>query len=139
MTVELKIKSIHLGEEAKIIKRHERAMKAKAKWLRNNAQAENAAKTAKILSNLHEHRVKDVRNENRATFLARAYLENRAYATVEQKRLVNKEQIFTNIILPRVVKMVNKYGEQTVTLADIVKWTLVSTTVEEKVMQAEAA
>jgi hypothetical protein len=50
----------------------------------------------------------DVRNENRATFLARAYLEGRPYKSVEQK--IHDVVVMRCYILPRMFEMVNKYG-----------------------------
>ena len=60
---------------------------------------------------LNNHRKWDVRNENRATFLARAYLEGTTYSSVEQKRKPENEYKFNTFIIPRVVAMVAKYGK----------------------------
>ena len=59
---------------------------------------------------MNHHRRWDVRNENRATFLARAYLQGKFYSTVEQKRKPENEYKFQVYIVPRIVAMVNKYG-----------------------------
>lgn len=106
MSIELKIKSKHLAEEAKIIRFEERRQKARNKQL---------------YFSLRSHRRWDVRNENRATFLARAYLAGKAYSVVEQKT-TRGTYIIEAIIAPRVLAMVNKYGETTVTKADILNW-----------------
>lgn len=105
MSIELKIKSKHLSEEAKIIRFEERKLKAKNKpafW------------------SLRQHRTWDVRNENRATFLARAFLAGKAYNSVEHK--VHSMYKLEYIIAPRVVAMVNKYGTEQKTKADILNW-----------------
>ena len=65
---------------------------------------------------LSKHRKWDVRNENRATFLARAYIEGAAYSSVEQKRKPENEYKFNAFIIPRVVAMVAKYGKNKMSL-----------------------
>jgi hypothetical protein len=105
MSIELKIKSKHLTEEAKIIRFEERKQKAKNKpafW------------------SLRQHRTWDVRNENRATFLARAFLDGRAYKSVEVK--IHSSNKLVVVIVPRVLAMVNKYGDKQITREDIFKW-----------------
>jgi hypothetical protein len=105
MCVELKIKSKHLSEEAKIIRFEEEKLRHKNR--------------DKFFS-LREHRKLDVRNENRATFLARAFLAGKAYKTVERK--VHDLPKLYYSILPRVLAMVNKYGTARLTKQDIVDW-----------------
>jgi hypothetical protein len=118
MSIELKIKSKHLSEEAKIIRFEERKLKRQIDWQRNN----NIEPTLLRLTyhNIKEHRRIDVRNENRATFLARAYLAGRKYDEIEKKRHDDNTLIgITN----RIVDMVNKYGKGVkVTREDIYKW-----------------
>lgn len=106
MSIELKIKSKHLTEEAKIIRFEERRQKARNKALYNS---------------LRSHRRWEVRNENRATFLARAFLAGKAYKTVEQKT-TRGNYILEMIIAPRVLAMVNKYGVDKLSKADILNW-----------------
>lgn len=105
MCVELKIKSKHLSVEAKIIRFEEEKLRNRDK--------------AKFFS-LREHRKLDVRNENRATFLARALLAGKAYKTVERK--VHDLPKLYYSILPRVLVMANKYGSVKMTKQDIVDW-----------------
>ena len=57
---------------------------------------------------IRTHRIKDVRHENRATFLARDFLSGKTYESVEQKRKC--EWTFRVLIFPRFVSMVVKYG-----------------------------
>ena len=106
MSIELKIKSKHLGLEAKVIKHEENKMKKQIRW-----QSDHGTADYHLISqyqSIHNHRVLDVRNENRATFLARAYLAGRPYKTVEQK--IHDMTVLKCNILPRVFEMVNKYG-----------------------------
>lgn len=114
MTIELKIKTKHLSEEAKIIRFEERKLLKQLRYFRKIGTA-NRENNAYLVArwnhfNLQQHRKIDVRNENRASYLARAFLEGKAYSTIEQKRKPEKEDVFIGVILPRVLKMVQKYG-----------------------------
>jgi hypothetical protein len=60
---------------------------------------------------LHSHRIINVRDENRATFLARAYIEGTPYLEAENNRKRDKEYHFKYAILPRVTAMVVSYGK----------------------------
>jgi len=116
MSIKLKIKSKHLSEEARIIRFEERKQ---LKKLRRNIEAHKASgmngeyqvwkdKHWQTLDCLMRHRKFDVRNEQRATFLARAYLAGIPYNKVEQSR--KDKDLFSCHILPRVYRMVVKYG-----------------------------
>jgi hypothetical protein len=59
---------------------------------------------------IRQHRVEDVRWESRATHLARAFLKDKAYASVESSRKPEKEFHFRTKVLPRVKALVKKYG-----------------------------
>jgi hypothetical protein len=115
MSIELKIKSKHLSEEARIIRFEERKLLKAADRARKAHKATGAnepykdTKYSKFKS-IQQHRCTDVRNENRATFLARAYLAGVPYTSVEQKRKACKQLTFINVVIPRVCDMVNKYG-----------------------------
>ena len=120
MTIELKIKSKHLSEEAKII-RHEERKLLKGIDYRRSIHKESGNNTEykvyddKAFSSyisLNHHRKWDVRNENRATFLARAYIAGVPYNSVEQKRKEDKEHTFKQFIFPRICAMVVKYGKR---------------------------
>ena len=157
MSVELRIKSKHLSIEAQIIRFEECKLKKQVRWSINQHLATGSNDAANLHNipaygsyvSLNHHRRWDVRNENRATFLARAYIEGCAYASVEAKRKPENEYRFKTYILPRVVSMVAKYGKSKVPLkiyvrgqgnidnpelaklkADILTW---STTSEAKV------
>lgn len=118
MSLELKIKSKHLSEEARIIRFEEHKLKHQIDWYIRKHKETGSNEPADLYEfkpyhqrrNLHEHRVKDVRRENRATFLARAYISGSSYINVEAKRKPEREFEFQQFILPRVVNMVAKYG-----------------------------
>lgn len=106
MSIELKIKSKHLSLEAKVIRFEEHKLKKQIRWM-SSRQALPPEFEMKYQS-IHNHRVWNVRNENRATYLARAYLAGKSYRSVEHKR--KDDVVFNCYILPRVFEMVNKYG-----------------------------
>ena len=106
MSVELKIKSKHLGEEARIIRFEERKFRKQVDWLKTHQQTYDKEHTT--MMSLKQHRRWDVRNENRATFLARTYLAGKDYKTVEHK--CNDLVVLRCYIFPRLCEMVNKYG-----------------------------
>lgn len=122
MSVELKIKSKHLSVEAQIIRFEECKLKKQVRWTINQHLASGSNDAANLRSipaygsyvSLNHHRRWDVRNENRATFLARAYIDGCAYASIEAKRKPENEYRFKTYILPRVVSMVAKYGKSKV-------------------------
>ena len=105
MSIELKIKSKHLSLEAQVIRFEENKLKKKIAWMKIHQKNDNFLH--KTRQSLNAHRRWDVRNENRATYLARAFIQGRPYTGVEKKR---KDQgVFNQYILPRVVSMVIKY------------------------------
>jgi hypothetical protein len=106
MSVELKIKSKHLSEEARIIRFEERKVKNQMNWHKDRQQP--FEKEASLYRSLSTHRRWEVRNENRATFLARAYLAGKEYKTIENK--CHDPMVLRAYILPRVCVLVNKYG-----------------------------
>ena len=130
MTIELKIKNKHLSEEARIIRFEEQKLK---KQLRSDisyhiSQGHNGkfncwdSRAYRDYYSLNNHRRWDVRNENRATFLARAFIEGKPYKSVESWRKPENEYTFSVFIIPRVLAMVNKYGDKSVTKDLIVLW-----------------
>lgn len=120
MSIELKIKSIHLSYEPAIIRKEEQKLKKQAKWEREHQQDDFA--TMYKFRSLNSHRRGIVRNESRATNLARAYLAGKEYNTVEYKRKSDKESIFNYSVLPRVLDMVNKYGNKKITKQELIDW-----------------
>lgn len=118
MSIELKIKSKHLSEEARIIRFEENKL---LKKVDHNRQKHHSTgnneeyrawedKHFQDYCSLNRHRKWNVRNENRATFLARAYIAGVPYLTVEQKR--ENEFLFRSQIFPRICVMVVKYGKR---------------------------
>jgi hypothetical protein len=120
MSIELKIKSKHLSEEAKIIRFEERKLFKQYQWALNNYRAAGNNdmyprwndKAFMSYTSLNNHRRWDVCNENRATFLARAYIAGVSYKSVEQKRKEENEVTFQKFVLPRVFSMVVKYNKK---------------------------
>lgn len=118
MSIELKIKSKHLGLEAKVIKFEEAKLKKQLRW-HSKVQSPNQKLEWK-LNSITEHRKWNVRNENRATFLARAFIAGVPYKTVEHK--VKDHAKLTVYILPRVLSMVKKYKSFKLEMEDIQEW-----------------
>lgn len=118
MSIELKIKSKHLSEEARIIRHEEHKLLKQYQWGLTNHKNEGHNdmyprwndKAFMSYCSINHHRKWDVRNENRATYLARAYIAGVPYSKVERTRRIDKEHIFRLYVLPRVFAMVVKYG-----------------------------
>lgn len=107
MCIELKIKAKHLALEPNIIKCEERKLRKQMKYNRDGeASYWDLARKREELS---VHRRWNVRNESRATELARAYLAGKPYSYVEKKR--KNDGMFQLYIIPRIVAMVTKYGK----------------------------
>lgn len=120
MSIELKVKSKHLSVEARIIRHEENKLKRQIEWKKQNEQDQEAERSQWF--SLNEHRRWNVRNENRATFLARAYIAGKAYKNVEQKRKYDRENLFHQNILPRVLTLVKKYSNPNLDLKHITAW-----------------
>lgn len=136
MCVELKIKAKHLAEEARIIRHEEQKLKKQAEFLRardgldtriNPHDGSYSWKWPKTplgitedkFNSVSSHRRWNVRNEARATNLARAFIAGKTYSSVER----NTDFIFLSIwILPRTLKMIQKYHNNSVELDDLKKW-----------------
>ena len=103
MCIELKIKSKHLALEPKVIKHEEQKLKSQIKYTKGTD-----ALLVMKLDSLVAHRKWNVRNESRATELARAYLAGKPYTYVEKKR--KDDGMFQLYIVPRIVAMVTRYG-----------------------------
>jgi len=117
MSIELKIKSKHLSVESKIIRQEELKLKKQAQWLRDHQESDVGIQKAR--ESLAQHRQWDVRNEQRATYLARAFIQGKPYSEVEQK--CNDIHKRTYYIQPRVLKMIAKYGT-TVSSEELKGW-----------------
>jgi hypothetical protein len=118
MCIELKIKSKHLALEPQIIKHEERKLK---KQIRSNKG--DLQELLRKYESLVNHRKYIVRNESRATQLARAYISGRQYTSIERKRHDNSS--FLMYIVPRIHAMVTRYGtgeQRKITKEDIIEW-----------------
>jgi len=120
MSIALKIKSKHLSLEAKVIKFEEAKLLKQQRWLLKHQQS--SAHVTEQYNSIVNHRKFEVRNENRATFLARAYIEGIPYKSVEQKRKPENEGKFICYIVPRILSMVQKYGKYSTKKEDILAW-----------------
>lgn len=106
MSIELKIKSKHLALEPGIIKHEEHKLKKQITWLKLRQMP--ADHLYSKLKSLQDHRRWDVRNEQRATFLARAFLKGTPYSKVEKTTDPYMRALY---ITRRVVAMVKKYSD----------------------------
>jgi hypothetical protein len=111
MSLELKIKAKHLGLEAGVIRHEERKLKKQIVWANQRQKTDQAFSISLALASISNHRKIVVRNECRATQLARAVIAGVPYETVERKRRVNTDSVFRSRILPRVAAMVAKYRD----------------------------
>ena len=123
MCIELKIKSKHLSLEAKVIRFEEQKLK---KRIRHNREG-NALELVRQLDSIADHRKYVVGRENRATFLARAFIAGYPYTRAEKSRRDDKHWEFNVKILPRVLEMVKKYHpdykvRREITLDTIKEW-----------------
>ena len=107
MSIKLKIKSKHLALEAGVIRFEEQKLKRQINWLKQHQKNEAETSVIGTWNSLNSHRRFEVRNEARATYIARAYIEGRKYETVEFSRKDNGT--FYSYIMPRVVSMVIRY------------------------------
>lgn len=130
MSVELKIKSKHLSVEAQIIRFEEAKLYKQFRWSVDQFKAAGHEgeydtledKNFRAWYSLNKHRRVDVRNENRATYLARAYIAGKAYKSVEQKRKPEREYDFYQLVLPRVLAMIKKYDNANLDMQHVKAW-----------------
>lgn len=114
MCIELKIKAKHLALEPAIIRKEEAKLKRQIKHHRSDDHISAITLTWKLHS-LTNHRKIDVRNESRATHLARAYIAGKPYSYVESTTRRNDwsvEAHFIQFIIPRITAMVQRYGDK---------------------------
>ena len=116
MSIELKIKSKHLALEPAIIKKEEEKLKLRAKYYREKQEFGKANVLEYKLNSLVSHRKTIVRDEARATYLARAYIAGKNYSDIERN---------CKDYLPcydRVSKMVYKYDMPNFSKEKIFSW-----------------
>ena len=113
MCVELRVKAKHLALEPAIIRSEEQKLSRQIVRLKELERLSEAEKLGWKREELSDHRRSRIgaslRNEARATHLARAFLAGKKYSTVEQKRSESNETWFRSSVIKRVVKMVTKY------------------------------
>lgn len=108
MSIELKIKAKHLALEPGIIEHEEEKLRKRIKFL--VARKQDVGNLWYKLASLESHRRNNVRDEARATNLARTFIAGKAYTSTELKRRADKEQKFQYYIIPRIAAMAKKYG-----------------------------
>ena len=121
MSIELKIKSKHLGLEAKVIRHEEQKLRRQIEWAKQTS-SEKLDELRSQRNTIASHRRHEVRNENRATFLARAFIKGTPYKVLEAKREPSDEYNFQRFVLPRVLAMVKKYHNPNLDMVHIQKW-----------------
>jgi hypothetical protein len=118
MSVYLKIKSKHLALEPAIIRKEEEKVKKQIKHYKMYHQVTDSdwmgyykshpdlynfcAKHGSLVS----HRRWEVRNEARATYLARAYIKHMPYKVVE----ANTQEKLPGPVIDSLIRMIMKYG-----------------------------
>jgi hypothetical protein len=120
MSVELKIKSKHLALEPAIIRKEEQKLSKQITHYKSYHQMTvdydtfSMSKQHPDLYNLYLkrgsltcHRRWNVRNEARATYLARAYLKGMPYKAVEP----NSDGKLWSPVMDSLIRMVMKYGK----------------------------
>ena len=120
MCIELKIKAKHLALEPSIIRKEEEKLKKQMKYNRGEKSYFDLDRKREQLS---LHRRWNVRNESRATELARAYLAGKPYSYVEKKR--KDDGMFQLYIIPRIHSMITKYGkgdQRRIDIKEIREW-----------------
>lgn len=118
MSIELKIKSKHLALEPAIIRKEEHKLHSYIKKLRvenpKGIELQKLNELSDKFFSLRHHRKEDVRQEARATYLARAFMKGTPYKEVERSRkqkdgFIQNTGHFYGYILDRVTAMVIRY------------------------------
>lgn len=120
MSIELKIKSKHLALEPAIIRKEERKLNKQIKHYKSHHQISGDGCTWSYSkhhpdlytlclkhNSLISHRKWNVRNEARATYLARAYIKGIPYKVVES----NNDGKLLQPVMESLIRMVMKYGK----------------------------
>jgi len=120
VSIELKIKSKHLALEPAIIRKEEQKLNKQIKHYKMHHQISTDDETWSYSKNhpdlyslclkrnsLISHRRWNVRNEARATYLARAYIKGVPYRVVESN---TKEKLRVSV-MESLIRMVMKYGK----------------------------
>lgn len=120
--IKLKIKAKSLAEEARIIRKEEHKLKElpfskRSEVLKYQFGGEY---THCFLDDIKFHRRWHVRNEARATQLAIAYIKGKAYSSIE--KVCTNSTMRDFYIVPKVLKMVQTYGNKEITVNQIREW-----------------
>lgn len=127
----LKVKIKSLAVEGTIIRKEEHKAKKQYRYLKLIAGKEKEYHEALgTFWGLRWHRVFDVRTEARAAQWAYGYIRGKRFRQIENKSNIGQRNgngyyfhhDINQYIIPRVVKLVNKYGGMTVEKEDITKW-----------------
>jgi hypothetical protein len=127
----LKVKIKSLAVEGTIIRKEEHKAKKQYRYLKPIAGKEKEYHEALgTFWGLRHHRISDVRNEARAAQWAYAYIRGKRFRQIENKSNIGQRNgngyYFHHdigmYIIPRVIKLVSKYGGKQVEREDIVKW-----------------
>lgn len=118
MSIELKIKSKHLSEEARIIRFEEKKLQKRIRYNIDHYRSTGMNDEYPIWKDFDffvisfTEQTPEVgrKKRNRATFLARAYIKGVPYSKIENKR--KDEVLFRSQIFPRICSMVVKYGKR---------------------------
>lgn len=126
MSIQLKVKAKSLAVEAQIIRKEERKLIKSARWTMRFKGLHDANIIRDQYESVHLHRVREVRQESRATHLARAYLVSMPYSKVESGRKETREYKFMTHTLSRTLKLIKRYGNYETyhhtTYDDLLKW-----------------
>lgn len=122
MCIELKIKAKHLALEPAIIRTEERKLKKQIKWMKKLPDPKGLNDLVARLNSLQQHRRNNVCNEARATHLARTFIAGKPYSYAEKSRRPDRENLFRYTIIPRIAKMIEKYGSKSVTENFLAEW-----------------
>ena len=88
----LKVKIKTLAQEATFIRKEERKALISRWWLEKHQKAEESSLYSSEYTRLHEHRVVNVRKEQRDSLLAYAYIRNVPFKNVEQNHKLGKSK-----------------------------------------------
>ena len=108
MHIYLKIKAKELASEAKHNKLEQRKALKSAAWAKSQGKDRTYAYRMKQFYGMREHLITIVRNEARLTNIARGFLANKEYETIE--RWTHKP--LTAVEWNYIADMVMKYGEE---------------------------
>lgn len=130
----LKVKVKSLAEEARIIRKEEHKARKRRTWASVRQGREEQERIGyEEFWGLRHHRTGIVRTESRASLLAYAYIRGKKYSQVETKAKVFSimtpnmkfhvvKEEFNPVLIPKIVKMVDKYGTEKIDNLKILNW-----------------